>query len=244
MQRVWNYLSHDHCQVCGKLLQTPSERLWTWPKNQKKFLWFLLKRQKPGSNQSNIATFSDKKLTNFQSSLQTVWNYLSHEYCQVDGKTTQTPSERFWTWPKNEKKIMFFCWNGKSWGPIKVLLWRFPTKNSPTFNRHCKQYEITFHMNIVKLMAKQHKHHQNDIELDWKIEKSNVFLLKRQKLGSNQSSIATFSDKKLTNFQSSLQTVWNYLSHEYCQVDGKTTQTPSERYWTWPKNEKKIMFFC
>ena len=86
LQTVWNYLSHDHCQVCGKLLQTPSERLWTWPKNQNKFLWFLLKRQKPGSNQSNIATFSDKKLTNFQSSLQRVWNYLSHEYCQVDGK--------------------------------------------------------------------------------------------------------------------------------------------------------------
>ena len=109
LQRVWNYLSHDHCQVCGKLLQTPSERLWTWPKNQKKFLWFLLKRQKPGSNQNNIATFSDKKLTNFQSSLQRVWNYLSHEYCQVDGKTTQTPSERLWTWLKNRKKIMFFC---------------------------------------------------------------------------------------------------------------------------------------
>ena len=163
--------------MCGKLLQTPSERLWTWPKNQKNFLWFLLKRQKPGSNQNNIATFSDKKLMNFQSSLLRVWNYLSHDHCQVDGKTTQTPSERLWTWPKNQKK---FLW----------------------------------------------------------------FLLKRQKPGSNQSNIATFSDKKLTNFQSSLLRVWTYLSHEYCQVDGKTTQTPSERYWTWLNNRKKIMFFC
>ena len=129
----------------------------------KKILWIFLKRQKPGSNQNNIARFSDKKLTNFQSSLQTVWNYLSHEYCQVDGKTTQTPSEPYWTWLKNRNKI-------------------------------------------------------------------NVFLLKRQKLGSNQSTFVTFSDKTLTNFQSSLQRVWNYLSHEYCQVDGKTTQTPSERF--------------
>ena len=63
-----------------------------------------------------------------------------------------------------------------------------------------------------------------------KRKKNNVFLLKRQKLGSNQSNIVTFSDKKLTNFQSSLQRIWNYLAHEYCQVDGKTTQTPSERY--------------
>ena len=144
---------------------------------------------------------------------------------------------------KKKKSFCAFCSNVKNQGPIKVLLRRFPTKNSPTFNRHCKEYEISFHMNIVKLMAKQHKHHQNDFELDWKIEKNNVFLLKRQKLGSNQSTFVTFSDKKLTNFQSSLQRVWNYLSHEYCQVDGKTTQTPSERFWTWPKNEKKIMFF-
>ena len=66
----------------------------------KKFNVFLLKRQKLGSNQNNIATFSDK--------------------------------------------------------------------NSRTFNRHCKEYEIAFHMIIVKLMAKQHKHHPNDIELDRK----------------------------------------------------------------------------
>ena len=176
-QTVWNYLSHEYCQVCGKRLQTPSERLWTWPKNQKKFLWFLLKRQKPGSNQSNIATFSNKTLTNFQLSLQRAWNYLSHEYYQVDGKTTQTPSERLWTWLKNRKKIMYF-------------------------------------------------------------------LLKRQKLGSNQSSFVTFSDKKLTNFQSSLQRIWNYLSHDHCQVDGKTTQTPSEWFWTWPKNNKIYCFFA
>ena len=156
---------------------------------------FLLKRQKLGSNQSNIVTFSDKKLTNFQSSLQRVWNYLSHEYCQGDGKTTQTPSERLWTWLNNRKKIMFFCQNGKSWGPSKVILWRFPTKNSRTFNHHCKQYKITFHMIIVKLMAKQHKHHQNNFEHDRK--KTNVFLLKRQKLGSNQSNITTFSPTKL-----------------------------------------------
>ena len=176
LQRVWNYLSHDDCEVDGKTTQTPSERYWIWLKNRKQNNVFLLKRQKLGSNQSNIVTFSDKKLTNFQSSLQRIWNYLSHDHCQVDGKTTQTPSERFWTWPKNEKKQWFF--------------------------------------------------------------------VKTTKLGSNQSNIATFSDKKLTNFQSSLQTVWNYLSHENCQVDGKTTQTPSERFWTWPKNEKKIMFFC
>ena len=212
---------------------------------------------------------------------------------------------------KTKKSFCEFCSNVKNRGPIKVILRGFPTKNSRTFNRHCKQYEITFHMNIVKLMAKQHKHHQNDFEYDrktkkkcffvktakvgvqskyfcdvfrqkthklsiiiaksmklpftwslsswWqnntntirtilnmtnKSKKNNVFLLKRQKLGSNQSNILTFSDKKLTNFQSSLLRIWNYLSHEYCQVDGKTTQTPSERYWTWPKNEKKIMFFC
>ena len=70
-------------------------------------------------------------------------------------------------------------------------------------------------------------------------KQNNVFLLKRQKLGSNQSTFVTFSDKKLTNFQSSLQRVWNYLSHEYCQVDGKTTQTPSQRLWTWLNNRKK-----
>ena len=82
------------------------------------------------------------------------------------------------------------------------------------------------------------------LNLTEKSKKKNVFLLKRQKLGSNQSNIATFSDKKLTNFQSSLQRVWNYLSHEYRQVDGKTTQTPSERLWTWPKNKKILLFFC
>ena len=127
---------------------------------------FLLKRQKLGSNQSTFVTFSDKKLTNFQSSLQRVWNYLSHDHCQVCGKLLQTPSKRFWTWPKHQKSFCELSWNVKNRGPIKVLLWRFPTKNSRTFNRHCKQYEITFHMNIVKLMAKQHKHHQNDIEHD------------------------------------------------------------------------------
>ena len=31
--------------------------------------------------------------------------------------------------------------------------------------------QITFHMNVAKLMAKQHKHHHNDFELDWTIEK-------------------------------------------------------------------------
>ena len=98
---------------------------------------------------------------------------------------------------KIEKKIMFFCWNGKSWGPIKVLLWRFPTKNLGTFNHYCKEYEITFHMNIVKLMAKQHKHHQSDFEHDRKTKNNNVFLLKRQKLGSNQSNNTTFSPTKL-----------------------------------------------
>ena len=72
---------------------------------------------------------------------------------------------------KTKKSFCDFCWNVKNRGPIKVILRNFPTKNSRTFNRHCKEYEITFHMNIVKLMAKQHKHHQNDIELDWKIEK-------------------------------------------------------------------------
>ena len=132
---------------------------------------FLLKRQKLGSNQSTFVTFSDKKLTNFQSSLQRVWNYLSHEYCQVDGKTTQTPSERLWIRLKNEKKLMFFCWNGKSWGPIKIILRRFPPRNYHYFNTHCKQYEITFHMIIVKCVANCYKHHQNDFELDWQIEK-------------------------------------------------------------------------
>ena len=77
-----------------------------------------------------------------------------------------------------------------------------------------------------------------------KQKKNNVFLLQRQKLGSNQSTFVTFSDKKLTNFQSSLQRVWNYLSHEYCQVDGKTTQTPSQRLWTWLNNRKKQCFFA
>ena len=65
-----------------------------------------------------------------------------------------------------KKSFCEFCSNVKNRGPIKVLLRRFPTKNSRTFNRHCKEYEITFHMNIVKLMAKQHKHYQNDFELD------------------------------------------------------------------------------
>ena len=92
-----------------------------------------------------------------------------------------------------KKSFCDVCWNVKNRGPIKVILRRFPTKNSRTLNRHCEEYEITFHMNIVKLMAKQHKHHQNDFELDWKIENNYVFLLKRQKLGSNQSNIATFS---------------------------------------------------
>ena len=76
---------------------------------EKKTLWILLKRQKLGSNQSTFATFSDKKLTNFQSSLQRVWNYLSHEYCQVDDKTTQTSSERFWTWPKPASSLVCRC---------------------------------------------------------------------------------------------------------------------------------------
>ena len=172
LQRVWNYLSHEYCQVDGKTTQTPSERLWIRPKNEKKIIFF----QKLGSNQSNNTTFSLTKLPLLQYSLQRVWNYLSHDHCQVCGKLLQTPSERLWTWPKNQKK---FLW----------------------------------------------------------------FLLKRQKPGSNQSNIATFYDKKLTNFQSSLQRVWNYLSHEYCQVDGKTTQTPSERLWTWPKNQKKFLRF-
>ena len=103
-----------------------------------------------------------------------------------------------------KKSFCDFCSNVKNRGPIKVILRRFPTKNSRTFNRHCKEYEITFHMNIVKLMAKQRKHHHNDIEHDQKTKKNNVFLPKRQKLGSNQSTFVTFSDKKLTNFQSSL----------------------------------------
>ena len=212
---------------------------------------------------------------------------------------------------KPKKKFCNFSWNVKNLGPIKTILRRFPTKNLQIFNRHCKEYEITFYMNIVMLMAKQHKHHQNDFELDWKIEKkwcffvktaktgvqlkyfcdvfrqkthklsiviaksmklpftwilsswwqnntntirtilnvtekskkNKFFLLKRQKPGSNQSTFVTFSDKKLTNFQSSLQRTWNYLSHDHCHVDGKTTQTPSERLWTWLKNRKKYCCF-
>ena len=67
---------------------------------------------------------------------------------------------------KTKKSFCDFCWNVKNRGPNKVILRRFPTKNSRIFNHYCKEYEITFHMNIVKSMAKQHKHHQNDFELD------------------------------------------------------------------------------
>ena len=72
---------------------------------------------------------------------------------------------------------------GKNRGPIKVILRRFPTKNSETFNRHCKEYENTFHMIIVKLMAKQHKHHQNDFEFDRKTKKFYCFFAKTAKVG-------------------------------------------------------------
>ena len=99
------------------------------------------------------------------------------------GKLLQTPSKRLSTWPKNQKSFCDFCSNVKNRGPIKIILRRFPTKNSRTFNRHCKQYEITFHMNIVKLMAKQHKHHQNDFELDQKTKKKLCFFAKTAKVG-------------------------------------------------------------
>ena len=75
---------------------------------------------------------------------------------------------------------MFPAETSKTGVQSKKILRRLPTKNSETFNRHCKEYEITFHMNIVKLMAKQHKHHPNDFELDQKSKTSSVFLLKRQ----------------------------------------------------------------
>ena len=108
LQRVWNYLSHDHCQVCGKLLQTPSERLWTWPKNQKKFLWFLLKRQKPGSNQSNIATFSDKKLTKLSiviaKSMKLPFEWILSSWWQNNTNTIRTTLNL----TEKSKKIMFF----------------------------------------------------------------------------------------------------------------------------------------
>ena len=84
---------------------------------------------------------------------------------------------------KTKKSFCEFCWNVKNRSPIKVILRGFPTKNSRTFTRHCKEYEITFHMIIVKLMAKQHKHHHNDFELDWTIEKNNVFFAKTAKVG-------------------------------------------------------------
>ena len=38
-------------------------------------------------------------------------------------------------------------------------------------------------MNIVKSMAKQHKHHQNDFELDWKIEEKECVFAKTAKVG-------------------------------------------------------------
>ena len=81
------------------------------------------------------------------------------------------------------KKKFCFLLTGKNRGPIKVILRRFPTKNSQTFNRQCKEYEITFYMNIVKLMAKQHKHHQNDFELDRKTKKFLLFFAKTGKTG-------------------------------------------------------------
>ena len=140
-----NYLSHECCQVDGKTTQTSSERLWTWPKIEKKAV-FLPKRQKLGSKQSANVTFSDKNSTNFQSSLQRIWNFLSHDHCQVDGKTTQTPSKRLWTWPKIEKKWCFFA--------------------------------------------------------------------KTAKVGVQSKYFCDVFRQKLTNFQSSLQRVWNYLSHE------------------------------
>ena len=109
---------------------------------------------------------------------------------------------------ENQKKLsLLFVKTAKSLGPIKIILRRFPTKNLQTFNRHCEECEIAFHMDIVKLMAKHNKHHQNNFELDRKSKKTNVFLPKRQKLVSNKSTIVTLSDKKLTNFQSSLQRV-------------------------------------
>ena len=81
------------------------------------------------------------------------------------------------------KKNFCFLLKRQKPTPIKVLLRRFPPQYCHYFNTHCKEYEITFHMIIVKLMAKQHKHHQNDFELDRKTTKFYCFFAKTAKVG-------------------------------------------------------------
>ena len=103
--------------------------------------------------------------------------------------------------------LCFLLKRTKLWSKKKKILRRFPPRNYYYFNTHCKEHEITLHMIIVKCVAKCYKHHQNDFEPDRKTKKISCFLPKRQKLRSNQNTIVTFSDKKLTNFQSSLQRV-------------------------------------
>ena len=127
---------------------------------------FLLKRQKPGSNQNNTASFSDKKLTIFNRHCKQYKITFHMIIVKCVANCYKHHQNDFELGRKIKKSFCDFCSNVKNRGPIKVILRRFPTKNSRTFNRHCKQYEITFHMIIVKLMAKQHKHHHNDFELD------------------------------------------------------------------------------
>ena len=137
---------------------------------RKKINVFLLKRQKLGSNQSNITTFSPRNYHYFNTHCKQYEITFHMIIVKCVANCYKHHQNDFELGRKTKKSFCEFCSNVKNRGPIKVILRRFPTKNSRTFNRHCKEYEITFHMNIVKLMAKQHKHHQNDFELDWTIE--------------------------------------------------------------------------
>ena len=65
-------------------------------------------------------------------------DYFLHEYCQIDGKQKQTPSVNLTFSLQILKTFLALCQNGKTLGPIKAIMRRFPTNNLQTFNRHCK----------------------------------------------------------------------------------------------------------
>ena len=140
-------------------------------KKRKKNNVCLLKRQKLGSNKVFLRRFPLQYCHYFNTHCKQYEITFHMIIVKCVANCYKHHQNDFELGQKTKTSFCDFCWNVKNRGPIKVLLRRFPTKNSRTLNRHCKEYEITFHMNIVKLMAKQHKHHQNDFELDRKIEK-------------------------------------------------------------------------
>ena len=84
---------------------------------------------------------------------------------------------------RKTKKFIVFLLKRQKFGSNQSNNTTFSPRNYHYFNTHCKQYEITFNMNIVKCVANCYKHHQNDFELGRNNQKKILFFAKTAKTG-------------------------------------------------------------